>query len=1166
MRKAEIERRCQDLEPPLPSSVLNHMESFQAAIQISQPLTDHAWEVLKPRLLAQRPYAERKEKEKIQQDELLQEEYRQRRQQETQLKETKEALDREWDTVQAPVRNRIGALADEVIADKWSNGDSVSKDTSPKFAADVLLYVRERFYADIVKEDEEARVAGQSVRADQPNEPPTRKLILENMKWLFDTKIKPLTENFQKELFLCNGCEGNFKFYGFEGVIQHYAAKHTTSLSMGSVVVHWRAEWPEHPPFNPNPTAAKAAYYKIPTPVSGPVQGPANIDPQQQQFYGYGRGLDNNPVSLPAQPVYHNVQTPAEVYSAASTAPQQSAPYPYPTHQVYAYSTASTGNVPVPSPDPGPGICYPGPPQPMYSTSNQGYNYHPQAQYSQPTQGYASHYARPQYPPYTQSQEFSMPSAPMHDPSNQYYGTSAIAQQPGSYAPRPITLHPSGLAPDVYQTQLDELAKHAREVWFGTSGIKDIPQSVRIFVVIHHASSRFATSFSSEPTLAMFIDGLDNHPKMRPVRSLNGLACKTCVHASSGDGQQVFLQHPVADRKLYTLPHLLNHFRTAHAEANFGNSEHVAAGPTNRPDWKRDMIELPELPLIADLVHAQGVDDTKLGLIASVFPEAFPNPLPTMGKRGGNVGPVPVYRANSMSAHPARPAVPASHIDQSRTTDTPTNYQPFPRPVSALRMSVSRAQSSEPPGEDEYDPHRPAYLGKIIRPDTEAVSSRHQEHVTSIPIGAEQSPNFRHNQHHAQYYVTNNAPRVEATHGIQSNMQNGEPGQFYRAGNASGRATCHETSVNVPSSGRIDETYANHSERQTYQDSNQHAYNENSAITRQHPNDHLNQIGDSISAQYRNHATSPIEAAEHFLRSFPVSKASHSGTREQDAAFRSASVWTDGARNADLDRKYHDNVGMERWNKVQSGTRQATDNYPVIDSIRAASLISKAVEESASVQGFVTKKGHQEDEYRPPTHVQLPLGANRVGQSPQPYDKHSSGRQIVSHQQYAVSDMDISREDRASSYQQPQDLQYRSRSRSPKPLERGFYRSRSPRVEARNESVYHVISPPLRNENPSQRILGYEYPVKERYQYIDNNGSAEDRYGRRVEYVPLRYEEPRPTETSRYILAPRYEEPAPPQGYVRVEQGYGGEQYYERDGQLYRAGPSTQAYAADYRH
>jgi len=114
----------------------------------------------------------------------------------------------------------------------------------------------------VAKDEAAVRATGREPQLDPINGPFTRKLTLENMKWVFDTKIKPYTENYRKELFLCNDCEA-LKFYGFEGVIQHYAAKHTSALSLGSIVVHWKSEWPVYPPFNPEPPTGKnvSSYY-----------------------------------------------------------------------------------------------------------------------------------------------------------------------------------------------------------------------------------------------------------------------------------------------------------------------------------------------------------------------------------------------------------------------------------------------------------------------------------------------------------------------------------------------------------------------------------------------------------------------------------------------------------------------------------------------------------------------------------------------------------------------------------------------------------------------------------------------------------------------------------------------------------------------------------------
>lgn len=128
----------------------------------------------------------------------------------------------------------------------------VNKENGPSFAADTWLYVRKRFYAELAKGIAAARTAGRDPVRDQPDGHYTQKLTLENMKWLYETKIKPHVAC--RELFLCNGCEGGTKSFGFEAVTQYYAAKHANGkLSRGSVVVHWRSEWPDVPPFRPDP-------------------------------------------------------------------------------------------------------------------------------------------------------------------------------------------------------------------------------------------------------------------------------------------------------------------------------------------------------------------------------------------------------------------------------------------------------------------------------------------------------------------------------------------------------------------------------------------------------------------------------------------------------------------------------------------------------------------------------------------------------------------------------------------------------------------------------------------------------------------------------------------------------------------------------------------------
>lgn len=587
----EIERRAKMLSPPLSAAVLAHMSSFQAALQIIKPMDDSAWELLKPRLLSQRAEAEQREKDRVVQTRVLQEVVDERHHlpHDQQPKES----EREWDDVQAPLRARLGGFADEIIRDGWASGTKVTDNNSPQFAAEVLVYVRKRFYAEIAKDDAAARAAGQEPKADPPNGPYTQKLILENMKWVFDTRIKPHTEQYRKELFLCNGCENNPKFYGFEGVIQHYAAKHTSSLSVGSIVVHWKAEWPECPPFHPDPTQIKAAPWALPSSTSYSSAGlPAHS--------GYGRaGYPAASVSMPNQSsnplVYqppYGQKTFGDSYNGSQNGFQnqnqalQSSQYPGQTYP-QPYQAAQKDYAPQrfgahfhgaqPGYDsPHTAQIYPNPPDQM-GVSN-GYP-HPGGKFASQQMP-----ADPRFPPHQGGNNFApglLNGAAQHDPA--------------------------------YMNQLEFVARTARDIWNSTTGIKEMPGSVRVYVIIHHVINRSKGQFLSEPPLLMFIDGLSNVKEMRPVRNVNGLTCKTC---NSDPSQAVS-----SDKKSFSLPQLFNHFQAHHIASQ---PEGVALAPY----WVTDMVQLPEMSKISALLYTSGMDDNKIKLVADIFPMAFPSPLP----------------------------------------------------------------------------------------------------------------------------------------------------------------------------------------------------------------------------------------------------------------------------------------------------------------------------------------------------------------------------------------------------------------------------------------------------------------------------------------------------------------------------------------------------------
>lgn len=560
-RKAEIERRALLLDPPLTSNALRHIPSFQAATQIVHPLDDSAWEILKPRLISQRAEAEQRERE------MALAQIKQQSHLETTLASAKEArdlIDKDWEEVQAPLRGMIAGYADEVIRDAWAKGKKVSKENCSRFATEALAYIRERFYAAVAKNAAAAEAAGQTPPMDSPDGPFTQKLTLENMKWIFDTKIKPHTDAYRKELFYCNGCEGNSKSFGFEGVIQHYAAKHTSALSLGSIVVYWRAEWPEHPPFAAEARPAIAPLFfghaapvfppgGIPPPMNHIYPPAPPLVPPPPSNYGYGSTQYVDPYHPPPPQPFTSQSPPVHLHL-------HQLPYPPPPafehHALYA-AAPETYHPPYQQAH---GIPFP-------ATTAQGYlPPHPQT-------GYQEHSL---YPPYTppQNAPYGLPQAPTY--------------------------------PNLHVTKLDDIARNSREVWQSLANIRDLPGSVRVFVTIHHLVKRFRSRFYETPALAMFIDGLSNNKDMRPVRNVNGLVCRAC-HLGLGNAPSV-----EQDRTSFSLPQLTNHFQTKHIEP----MQRMQVQPL---DWVLDMVLVPSVSSMTTIPSA--VNASQRALIAEALPD-----------------------------------------------------------------------------------------------------------------------------------------------------------------------------------------------------------------------------------------------------------------------------------------------------------------------------------------------------------------------------------------------------------------------------------------------------------------------------------------------------------------------------------------------------------------
>ncbi|KAL9085355.1 MAG: hypothetical protein Q9165_007646 [Trypethelium subeluteriae] len=595
LRRAEIERRCELLQPPLTRNVLQFMESFQAAVQIPMALTENAWDLLLPRLLAQKPDAEKLALEAATKGRASVARSERRG---PQNPDSKEAEIQAWEELQTPVRNCLGRCADMIIAEAWQNGSTITNANCPSFAADVLLGSRQLYLSEQPSED-----TGASSR---------RSLVLDNMKWIFDTKIRPITEKFRREIFLCNDCTTNKKFYGFEAVIQHYGVKHTTSFSIANITPSWReAEWPEHPPFNPNPgRLPNAGRCARPSQDRNPWSTNKQSQLMQQKGFANANSHEISPSPRPFGA------------SQVSPGPNHGASLPYTSEWMPPTSLPPHGHYPTHGRPPGFQMQYSRlsqvAPVPSYASSH--LFDHVPAQH--PGSQHHGHATGPMTENWPIDARYSMDTSrrnPQLVP-----GTRLQNPEEGDWYPETLK-DPTNFAQDspsrtfatLTQREVDTLSEVACDVWFLLAGVKDLPTSLRVYIAIFHMEQSNQAQFGHGLDLDLFEYVINSGPNTAPIRNAPGLACKMCARQRDGlqaDYQSYYSR--IDRRHLYNLSSLVAHFKQTHAS----EPNAIASYCNSRSDWKRLMIELPEPEFIQGFENTPGMDDEQKQLFLHVFP------------------------------------------------------------------------------------------------------------------------------------------------------------------------------------------------------------------------------------------------------------------------------------------------------------------------------------------------------------------------------------------------------------------------------------------------------------------------------------------------------------------------------------------------------------------
>ncbi|TGZ77369.1 hypothetical protein EX30DRAFT_398581 [Ascodesmis nigricans] len=133
----------------------------------------------------------------------------------------------------------LASYAEDVIL-RWKG--RLSPETAAKFSIEVVRHVRETFIG--------VKPVGRY------------RLTLEDLKWLFDNKIKPIIRVHvpSMELFLCSLCPDNPRKWVFEPLIQHWCAKHNPIKGAKHAKVDWKQDWPAVGPFRSESSASNNSF------------------------------------------------------------------------------------------------------------------------------------------------------------------------------------------------------------------------------------------------------------------------------------------------------------------------------------------------------------------------------------------------------------------------------------------------------------------------------------------------------------------------------------------------------------------------------------------------------------------------------------------------------------------------------------------------------------------------------------------------------------------------------------------------------------------------------------------------------------------------------------------------------------------------------------------
>lgn len=133
----------------------------------------------------------------------------------------------------------------------------------------------------------------------------------------------------------------------------------------------------------------------------------------------------------------------------------------------------------------------------------------------------------------------------------------------------------------MYEAQRDMLSTELLRGWRMIPSTLSMSDSLRLHIAIAVAGTNFNFKYRNQPSLDLFSDCINTKVELRELHDMENLRCAECIITGSPQS-----------RAMWTLQDLIIHFRKAHVDY------HLSA---SKPDWRNDMVALPEPEFIKDL-------------------------------------------------------------------------------------------------------------------------------------------------------------------------------------------------------------------------------------------------------------------------------------------------------------------------------------------------------------------------------------------------------------------------------------------------------------------------------------------------------------------------------------------------------------------------------------